>query len=226
MYKILIVEDDEIIAGAIQKEIRSWGYDARQGEDFEHVLQEFASYDPQLVLLDIGLPFYNGFYWCGEIRKVSRVPIIFISSAADSMNIIMAMNMGGDDFLVKPFDLKVMTAKVQALLRRTYDFGGKTDLLEHRGLILNVGDASFSYQGRRIELTKNENRILQTLMEQKGRIVSREALMRRLWETDSFVDENTLTVNVTRLRRKIDQAGIRDFIATRKGAGYMIGEEP
>ena len=178
------------------------------------------------MLLDIGLPFYNGFYWCGEIRKVSRVPIIFISSAADSMNIIMAMNMGGDDFLVKPFDLKVMTAKVQALLRRTYDFGGKTDLLEHRGLILNVGDASFSYQGRRIELTKNENRILQTLMEQKGRIVSREALMRRLWETDSFVDENTLTVNVTRLRRKIDQAGIRDFIATRKGAGYMIGEEP
>ena len=226
MYKILIVEDDEIIAGAIQKEIRSWGYDARQAEDFEHVLQEFASYDPQLVLLDIGLPFYNGFYWCGEIRKVSRVPIIFISSAADSMNIIMAMNMGGDDFLVKPFDLKVMTAKVQALLRRTYDFGGKTDLLEHRGLILNVGDASFSYQGRRIELTKNENRILQTLMEQKGRIVSREALMRRLWETDSFVDENTLTVNVTRLRRKIDQAGIRDFISTRKGAGYMIGEEP
>ena len=222
MYKILIVEDDEIIAGAIQKEIRSWGYDARQAEDFEHVLQEFASYDPQLVLLDIGLPFYNGFYWCGEIRKVSRVPIIFISSAADSMNIIMAMNRGGDDFLVKPFDLKVMTAKVQALLRRTYDFGGQTGLLEHRGALLNTGDATLTYEGRKVELSKNEYKILLTLLSNKGKIVSRETLMTKLWETDSFVDENTLTVNITRLRRRLEDAGLHDFIATKKGVGYLV----
>ena len=223
--KILIVEDDEVIAGAIEREIKSWGYEAKQAEDFEHVLKEFTEFHPQLVLLDIGLPFYNGFYWCSEIRKLSSVPIIFISSAADSMNIVMAMNMGGDDFLVKPFDLKVMTAKVQALLRRTYDFAGQSELLEHRGLILNSSDGSFTYQGVRTELTKNENRILQTLMEQKGKIVSRETLMKRLWETDSFVDENTLNVNITRLRRKIARAGIPDFVATRKGEGYLLEEQ-
>ena len=226
MYRILIVEDDEVIAGAIEREIKSWGYEAKQAEDFEHVLKEFTEFHPQLVLLDIGLPFYNGFYWCSEIRKLSSVPIIFISSAADSMNIVMAMNMGGDDFLVKPFDLKVMTAKVQALLRRTYDFAGQSELLEHRGLILNSSDGSFTYQGVRTELTKNENRILQTLMEQKGKIVSRETLMKRLWETDSFVDENTLNVNITRLRRKIAQAGIQDFVSTRKGEGYRLEEQP
>ena len=226
MYRILIVEDDEVIAGAIEREIKSWGYEAKQAEDFEHVLKEFTEFHPQLVLLDIGLPFYNGFYWCSEIRKLSSVPIIFISSAADSMNIVMAMNMGGDDFLVKPFDLKVMTAKVQALLRRTYDFAGQSELLEHRGLILNSSDGSFTYQGVRTDLTKNENRILQTLMEQKGKIVSRETLMKRLWETDSFVDENTLNVNITRLRRKIAQAGIPDFVSTRKGEGYLLEEQP
>ena len=188
MYRILIVEDDKVIAGAIEKEISSWGYEARQAEDFEHILREFTAFDPQMVLLDIGLPFYNGFYWCNEIRRISKVPIVFISSAADSMNIVMAMNMGGDDFLVKPFDLKILTAKVQALLRRTYDFGGKTDILEHRGVILNMGDGSITCRGQRVELTKNENRILQTMLECKGKIVSRETLMMRLWETDSFVD--------------------------------------
>lgn len=178
---------------------------------------------PQLVLLDISLPFYNGYYWCAEIRKFSKIPIIFISSASDNMNIVMAMNMGGDDFIAKPFDLNVLTAKIQAILRRTYDFGGQMTILQHRGAMLNTSDASLTYNGERIELTKNDYRILRTLMENKGKVVSRDTLMERLWETDSFVDENALTVNIARLRKKLEQVGLMEFIVTKKGMGYLIG---
>lgn len=222
MYKVLIVEDDETIASAIQKQIESWGMQAHSVEDFRDVLGEFARYDPQLVLLDITLPFFNGYYWCGQIRKVSKVPIVFISSASDNMNIVMAIDMGGDDFLSKPFDLKVLTAKVQAVLRRTYDFGTQTHMLEHRGAVLNTANTSLIYNGERIELTKNDYRILQTLLEAKGQVVSRDTLMEKLWETDSYVDENTLTVNIARLRKKLDAAGLPDFIATKKGLGYIV----
>jgi len=216
MYRILIVEDDPIIAKTMEKHIASWGYEVACVTDFNDVLSEFAAFDPQLVLLDISLPFFNGYHWCNEIRKLSKVPIIFISSASDNMNIVMAMNMGGDDFLAKPFDLSVLTAKVQALLRRTYDFAGQTNLLEHRGAILNTSDATLTFQGDRIELTRNEYKILKMLMENKGKVVSRESLMVMLWETDSYVDDNTLTVNVTRLRRKLEALGLTDFIATKK----------
>ena len=175
MYKILIIEDDLVMAGAIKKEMEAWGNEARYVEDFAKVLETFAEYGPHLVLLDITLPFYNGYHWCSEIRKISSVPVIFISSAADNMNIIMAMNMGGDDFVAKPFDLSVLTAKIQALLRRTYDLSGKVPMMEHRGAILNLYDTTMTYNGEKIELTKNEFRILQTLMENKGRVVSRDA---------------------------------------------------
>lgn len=222
MYKVLIVEDDTAIAGAMKKQIEAWGLQVKCAEDFRNILHTFTEYDPQLVLLDISLPFNNGYYWCGEIRKMSKVPIVFISSASDNMNIVMAMNMGGDDFIAKPFDLNVLTAKIQAVLRRTYDFAGRVTVLEHRGAILNTSDASLTYNGGHIELTKNDYRILQTLMENKGRVVSRDMLMQRLWETDSFVDENTLTVNMTRLRKKLDAAGLQDFIVTKKGLGYII----
>lgn len=222
VYKILIVEDDLVIAKAIRAHLQSWGCEAQCAADFQNVLGNFAAFDPQLVLLDISLPFYNGYHWCGEIRKISKVPVIFISSASDNMNIVMAMNMGGDDFIAKPFDLEVLTAKVQALLRRTYDFGGQVGLLAHRGAILNTSDTTLTYEGQRIDLTKNDYKILQTLMENKGKAVSRDTLMLRLWETDSYVDENTLTVNVTRLRRKLEAAGLRDFITTKKGIGYLI----
>lgn len=221
MYRIMIVEDDAVIAGAVKKHLENWGYEVRLAADFKNVLAEFAAFAPQLVLMDIMLPFYNGYHWCTQIRQVSRVPIIFISSASDNMNIVMAVNMGGDDFVAKPFDLDVLMAKVQAILRRTYDFSGQTGLLEHRGVILNTSDATLTYEGKRIDLTKNEFRILQILMENKGSAVSRERIMTRLWETDSYVDDNTLTVNVTRLRRKLEDAGIRDFIITKKGLGYM-----
>ncbi len=223
MYKILIVEDDQAMAEAMEKQIESWGHQVSRVRDFQNVLGEFMAFDPHLVLLDIGLPFYNGYHWCEQIRRISDVPVVFISSASDNMNIVMAMAMGGDDFLPKPVDLAVMTAKLQAVLRRAYDMGGKIPVLEHRGAVLNLNDASLSYEGRRVELTKNEFRILQTLMENKGKVVSRETLMIRLWQMDSYVEENTLTVNVTRLRKKLEDAGLRGFIATRVGAGYMVG---
>lgn len=222
MYKILIVEDDAAIASVIQKQIAAWGLQARCAEDFRNILAEFSGFDPQLVLMDISLPFYNGYHWCNEIRKVSKVPIVFLSSASDNMNIVMAMNMGGDDFIAKPFDLNVLTAKIQAILRRTYDFAGQTVLLEHRGALLNTADLSLTYNGERTDLSKNEYRILQTLIESKGRVVGRDTLMQRLWETDSFVDENTLTVNIARLRRKLEAAGLHDFITTKKGLGYLV----
>lgn len=216
MHRIFIVEDDAAIAAALQKHLTTWGFDVRCAEDFRNVLSECTAFDPQLVLLDITLPFYNGYHWCQELRRVSNVPVVFISSASDNMNIVMAMNMGGDDFIAKPFDLNVLLAKIQAILRRTYDFAAPAPTLEHRGAVLNTADASLTYRGQRIELTKNDYRILQTLLERKGSVVSRETLMEKLWETDSFVDENTLTVNIARLRRKLEAAGLPDYITTEK----------
>lgn len=222
MHRILIVEDDSVIAGAIKHNVETWNCQARCVEDFKNVMDDFDDFKPDLVLLDIGLPFFNGYYWCTRIRAVSKVPIIFISSASDNMNIVMAMNMGGDDFIAKPFDLTVLMAKVQALLRRAYDFSAQKPVLEHMGAVLNVNDASLTYQEKKIDLTKNEFRILQILLENKGRVVSRDDIMVKLWETDSFVDENTLTVNVARLRKKLENFGLKDFIRTKKGMGYLV----
>lgn len=221
-YRIFIVEDDPAIAQMVEEQVKAWGLDARRAENFREVAAEFAAYQPHLVLLDISLPFYNGYHWCAEIRKISRVPIVFLSSAADNLNIVMAMNMGADDFIPKPFDRDVLVAKLQAILRRSYDFAAAAPVLEHRGALLDTGDNSLLYQGRRIPLTKNEYRILLTLMEKKGQVVSRERLMERLWETDSFIDDNTLTVNVNRLRKKLDAVGLPGFIATKFGVGYQI----
>lgn len=224
-YRILIVEDDEVIAHSIQKLMGDWGWEACCVEDFSKVLDTFASYNPHLVILDIALPACNGFYWCMEIRKISRVPVVFLSSASDNMNIVIAMNMGGDDFIAKPFDRNVLAAKIQAILRRTYDFTANTELIAHKGAVLNTADATLTYEGQHIDLTKNDYKILKMLLENKGKTVSRDALMTRLWETDCFVDENTLTVNITRLRKKLEQAGLTDFIVTRKGMGYLISDE-
>ena len=224
MYKILIVEDDNTISGQIGKYLARWGYETACVEDFENILSQFTAFDPQLVLLDIGLPFYNGYYWCGEIRKISQVPVVFVSSASDNMNIVRAMNMGGDDFIVKPFDFEVLLAKVQAILRRTYSFQNQSAVMEHRNVILNLADMSLLYQGNRLELSKNEFRILQILYENAGKTVSRENIMKRLWDNECFVDDNTLTVNMNRLRRKLEEAGIEDFILTKKGVGYQLSD--
>lgn len=223
MYKIFLVEDDEAIAAAIVRHITSWGWEARRAGDLTRVLEEFAAFAPHLVLLDIGLPYRNGYHWCAELRRLSRVPVIFLSSASDNMNIVMAMNMGGDDFIAKPFDLNVLQAKVQAMLRRTYDFRGDGNLLEHRGMVFDSSKGLVVYEGAQVELTKNEMGILRLLLEQKGKIVTRDKLMERLWESDSFIDDNTLTVNVARLRKKLEGAGIEDMIKTKKGIGYILG---
>ena len=222
MYRILVIEDDMTMAKAIKKQLESWGNDVRLTEDFRNILSVFTEYDPHMVLMDIMLPFFNGYHWCSKIRKISNVPVVFISSASDNMNIVMAMNMGGDDFICKPVDPNVMMAKIQAVLRRTYDMAGKIPMLEHRGAVLNTGDNTLTFEGKEIPLSKNEYRILLTLLENKGSVVSRERLMERLWQTDSFVDENTLTVNVGRLRKKLDGAGLSGFVETRFGVGYLV----
>ena len=222
MYRIFIVEDDPVIAGQILRHIQSWGLEAACAQDFQHVMEEFRRFGPHLVLMDISLPFFNGYHWCQEIRRESQVPVVFLSSMSDNMNIVMAMNMGGDDFIAKPFDLNVLTAKLQAVLRRSYDFGAPLPALECLGARLSPTDSILEVQGQPLELTRNEYRILHTLMERVGQVVSREKLMERLWETDSFVDENTLSVNITRLRRKLAAVGAEDLIKTRKGMGYLI----
>ena len=226
MYRIFIVEDDPVIAGAMQRHLEGWGYQVARAERFDSVLSEFAAFDPQLVLLDISLPFFNGYHWCAEIRRVSKVPIIFVSSASDNVSMVTAMQMGGDDLLPKPFDLQVLSAKVQAALRRAYDFGPAARLLSCGGAVLNLDHGTLTAAGQRVELTKNELKILQLLLEHKGQIVSREAIMEALWASDSFVDENTLSVNVGRLRKKLEAAGLCNFIRTCRGAGYLAEDRP
>lgn len=224
MFRILIVEDDHMISEKMKKHLEKWGYEVVCVTDFANVLQHFEQFAPQLVLMDIGLPFYNGYYWCGEIRKSSQIPIIFISSASDNMNIVMAVNMGGDDFIAKPFDLEVLAAKVQAILRRTYSFQNQPSVLEYKNILLNLSDMSLSCGERRLELTRNEFRILQILFENAGAVVTREGIMKRLWDDECFVDDNTLTVNMNRLRKRLEEAGINMVISTKKGVGYQLDE--
>lgn len=223
MYKIFLVEDDETIAKMVKNHLEKWDYEVRIAQKFDRIMAEFADYEPQLVLMDIGLPFYNGYHWCTQIRKVSNVPVVFLSSAADNMNIVMAVTMGADDFIAKPFDMQVLTVKIQAILRRSYDFAGNSSVLEHRGAMLNISEAELSYEGESLELTKNELKILQTLFKNKASIVTRDTLMTKLWESDTYVDENTLSVNVNRLRKKLASIGLSDFIITKKGIGYKLG---
>ncbi|MGB8453776.1 MAG: response regulator transcription factor [Anaerocolumna sp.] len=222
MYKILIVEDDLTIASLLNENIKKWGFESCFVTDFNKVTDEFNKAKPHLILLDISLPFYNGFYWCNEIRKVSNVPIIFLSSHVENLDIVMAMNMGGDDYITKPFSLDIVIVKIQAVLRRTYDYYRVIQTIEVKGVILNLKDTSLSFQNLKIELTKNEYRILRLLMDNKNNIVSREEIMKNLWDSDSFIDDNTLTVNVNRLRKKLENLGLVDFISTKKGMGYLI----
>ncbi len=223
MYKIFIVEDDEVISKVLKQHLEKWDYEVTTVKDFSNVVSEFVTSNPQIVLMDINLPFYNGYHWCMEIRKISKLPIIFLSSTSDNMNIVMAVNMGGDDFISKPFDLDVLTVKIQALLRRSYDFIGKTSVLEHKGVILSLTECTITNHNEKVELTKNELKILQVLMENKEKVVDRDTLMTKLWEDDSYVDENTLSVNVNRLRKKLAAIDLDGFIVTKKGIGYKIG---
>lgn len=222
MYKIFIVEDDKGIADGIVSCLGNWGMEGRSVSDFMKVIEEVNEYEPHLIIMDITLPYMGGYHWCQEIRKTSSVPIIFISSATDNMNIIMAINMGADDFIAKPFDQSVLIAKVTALLRRTYDFSQASATLEVAGAVLNTNNNTLTYNGTEIDLARNEYRILLTLVQNRNKVVSREKLMEALWETDCYVDENTLTVNVGRLRKTLEGIGLKDLIKTKFGVGYIL----
>lgn len=222
MYRIMIVEDDSSLAQSLSSVLQSWGFETVWASDFDHIRDEFDRLKPALVLMDLNLPGRNGFYWTSEIRKFSSVPIIFLSSADESMNVITAINQGADDYITKPFNTAVLVSKIQALLRRAFDYTQHTDFLEHKGVRLDLGSNEVSYMGKTIELSKNEARILRILMENKEKIVARETLMEALWKTDCYIDENTLSVNVNRLRRKLAVIAIEDFIQTRKGIGYLV----
>lgn len=221
-YNILIVEDNRTIAEKMGEHLSQWAYNVKIAEDFSDILGEVSRFAPDLILLDVMLPYYNGFYWCKEIRKLFKIPIVFISSASDNMNIVMAMDMGGDDFISKPFDMAVLTAKVGAILRRSYSYSGQVNVVEHAGAILNLMDASMTYEGKKTEFSKNEFQILALLMENAGSIVARDTIMMRLWDSENFIDDNTLTVNMTRIRKKLKDIGLEDFVKTKKGQGYII----
>ena len=222
MHKILLVEDDAVIRQQVKKMLEQWGFEVIAVEDFMQVLTIFVKEEPHLVLMDIGLPLFNGYHWCQEIRKISKVPIMFLSSRDQAMDIVMAINMGGDDFVTKPFDNNVLLAKVQGLLRRSYEFGTDQSLLEYRGVSLNLKSMDMMYDGEVITLTKNEFQILRVLFEHSGSIVSRDDLMKELWNSDFFIDDNTLSVNVARLRKKLEEVGLKNFIETKKGIGYRL----
>ncbi len=225
MFKIMIVEDDLTIAGILKEELEKWNYEAFLVDDFNRVLEEFKTKAPQLVLLDIQLPSFNGYYWCQEIRKFSQVPIIFISSRNENMDIVMAIQMGADDFIPKPFDLTVAVAKTQALLRRTYDFKESDNFLSFNRALLKPGESKLYTGDQEVDLTRTELRIMELLFLQKGNYVTREEMMVKLWEDESFIDDNTLAVNIARLRKKLAKAGLEDFIVTKKNVGYALNKE-
>lgn len=222
MYKIMIVEDDEIISNSIASYLEKWQYNTCEVQNFQNVVHEFVEYSPDLVLMDINLPYFDGYYFCEEIRKISKVPIIFISSANDDMNIVMAMNIGADDFIEKPFKLVVLKAKIEALLRRVYNFNSGTNLIVYKDVIFDMSRDEIKCGEELAELTKNESKILTVLLENREKIVSREEIINALWQSDNFIDENTLSVNVNRLRAKLKSIGVDEFITTKKGKGYIV----
>lgn len=222
MYRIFLVEDDEIISNEVKKYLEGWDFEVYAVNDFKNVINEFINISPQLVILDISLPFFNGYHWCREIRNISKVPIIFLSSASDNLNMIMAMDMGADDYVTKPFNSEFLLSKIRAILRRSYDFKESVNVIEHNGLMLRMNDMVAIHDLKELELSKNEYKILETLMKEKNNIVSREHLMMKLWQNDEFVDDNTLSVNVARLRRGLESIGLSDFIKTKVGVGYYV----
>ncbi len=223
MHTIMLVEDDSALCSQIIEGLKKWGFNADSAVNFENIIEDFSKIKPQLVIMDINLPCYDGFYWCSRIRELSKVPVIFLSSRDTNMDIIMAVNTGADDYIAKPFSMQILIAKIQAILRRTYDYTtSDQDYIEHRGLILNMGESSVIYGNSKSELTKNEMKILRLLMANKGKIVSRESIMKLLWDDDQYVNDNTLTVNINRLRSRLADLGLEDYIETKKGQGYIV----
>ncbi|MDO4662093.1 MAG: response regulator transcription factor [Tissierellia bacterium] len=224
-WKIFIVEDDIVIAKQISKFLKSWGYEALINEDFQKVFQNYLDFKPDLILMDITLPFFNGYHWCKMIRKDSNVPIIFISAADENLNLIMAVDMGADDYIVKPFELEVLFAKIRAILRRSYEYEKDNDKVRLNSIVLDKNSMELSFEDKKIELTKNEYKIMEILISNPSKVIKREEIMNKLWQSDEFIDDNTLTVNIMRLRRKLDEYGLKDLIKTKKKVGYYV-EKP
>lgn len=223
MHKIMLIEDDTALCGQVIEGFKKWGYTTIPVQNFEDILEEFNTIKPQLVIMDVNLPCFDGFYWCNKIRELSKTPIVFLSSQNTNMDIVMAINAGADDYITKPFSMQILIAKIQAVLRRSYDYSSaKAEYLEHNGLVLNICESTAAYQNKKAELTKNELKMMVLLMNNKGRIISRESIMQLLWDDDLYVNDNTLTVNINRLRAKIAELGLENFIETKKGQGYII----
>lgn len=224
MMDIFIIEDDKALSREISLTLGKWGYSTCEVNDFENITDEILQCNPKLILMDVNLPCYDGFYWCSQIRNFMKVPIIFISSRDNDMDIIMSINMGGDDYITKPFSPQILVAKIQAILRRTYSYNNdlKSEIIKFKDITLNIVDGNIYFKDENTELTKNELKIMKILMENQEKIVSRDEIIEELWDTDEFISENTLTVNVNRLRKKLDSIGLNDFIETKKGQGYII----
>ncbi len=223
MYKIYLIEDDNTISSILEEHLKKWGYQTFSATDFSDVISDFTAFDPHLILMDINLPNYDGFYWCAKIRELSNVPIMFLSSRDSDGDKIRAITQGGDDYIEKPFSIDLLTAKISAMLRRAYSKADQElNILQHGDLILNVERLQIYYKDATTELTKNECRILSLLVKNNGNLVTRSRLMKSLWDDESFVDDNTLTVNVNRLRRKLAEIGFAECIKTIKGEGYRL----
>lgn len=223
MYRILIVEDDNTISSILEEHLKKWDYDVRTAADFSDVLSDFTAYEPHIVIMDINLPYYDGFYWCSKIRELSNVPIVFLSSRDGDGDKIRAITQGGDDYIEKPFSMDLFTVKLSAILRRAYSSADQAlNVLQFRDLILNIERLQVFCREKEAELTKNECRILTMLIKSNGNLVTRSRMMQSLWDDESFVDDNTLTVNVNRLRKKLDEIGLEDCIKTVKGEGYRL----
>lgn len=223
--KIMIVEDDLTIANELGKVFERWNFTPMVVDDFEHIMESFRELKPHLVLLDVNLPYYNGYYWCGEIRKESEVPIIFISSVSDRMDMIMAMQMGADDYIPKPIDMQFTVSKIQALLRRTYDFTVQSDMFEFGGVHLDIAKSEVIYNAKNTSLTFTELQILTVLFQHQGQYVSREDILDYCWQNNQFIDDNTLAVNMTRIRKKLRSIDLERFIETKKNFGYRVAKE-
>lgn len=221
---IFIIEDDKALSREISLILNKWGYSTLEVNNFENITDEVLHCNPKLILMDINLPCYDGFYWCSQIRNFLKVPIIFISSRDNDMDVIMSINMGGDDYITKPFSPQILVAKIQAILRRTYSYNNelKSDIIKFKDITLNFVEGKVYFKDESVDLTKNELKIMHILMENQERIVSRDEIIEDLWDTDEFISENTLTVNVNRLRKKLSSIGLENFIETKKGQGYII----
>ncbi|QQE46462.1 Glycopeptide resistance-associated protein R [Peptoniphilus harei] len=220
-WKIFLVEDDKVIAEEIKRHLEFWNYEIKIAEDFQNIFDEFKNFHPDLVLMDVTLPFYNGYHWCKIIRKNSKVPILFISAADENLNLIMAMDLGADDYLTKPFELDLLQIKIRALLRRAYEYIETRNIL-YKDISLDCDKMIISRENKEIELTKNEFKILEILLEKPGKVVNRDEIIDKIWQSDSYIDDNTLTVNVMRLRKKLEDINIFDLIKTKKGVGYYV----